>query len=60
MVTARMIKDALLKKQKKLAEKVQLLLQKSYEPAVDILPSKIRNADHGLITTRPVKKGEVQ
>ena len=54
-----MIKDAILKKKKELAQKVKSLLQKQYEPAVAIQPSKIRNADFGLFTTRPVQKGEV-
>lgn len=59
MVNSRMIKDAILKKKKELAQKVKSLLQKQYEPAVAIQPSKIRNADFGLFTTRPVQKGEV-
>jgi hypothetical protein len=42
-----------------LIEKVQRLLQRSREPVVDIRPSKIRNADYGCFTTRPVAKGEV-
>ena len=60
MVSPRMIKEALLKRKKELAEKVRRLLHKQYEPAVAIEPSKIRNADHGLFTTRAVRKNEVE